>query len=173
LPLAERTRHSIFNKEHSRVCQSRILRNRFPGTRGKDMSDERLLEHIQNVESNPDSRVERDISRKVRSIINHLQNMLNTRQGSVMIADDYGIPDITNTHGEGINEMTNRIENSLQKAIEKYEPRLNNVRVQLLSKKEDVLVLRFKLEAVLVADNSTPVVLETVISPDGKVDVTD
>ena len=170
MPLAERTRHSIFDKG---TFTGLSAIGRSPSTRGKDMSDERLLERIQNVESNPDSRVERDISRKVRSIIKHLQNMLNTRQGSVMISDDYGIPDITNTHGEGINEMTKRIENSLQSAIAKYEPRLDCVRVKLLSKKEDVLLLRFKLEAVLISDNSTPVVLETVISPDGKVDVTD
>ena len=135
------------------------------------MFDERLLERIRNLESNPDTRVERSLTRKINSIINHLQNLLNTHQGNVLIADDYGIPDITNSHGEGITELTRRIENTLQQTILKYEPRLKNVRVELLSEKEDVLNMRFKLEAVLVHDNTTPVILETVVSADGKVDI--
>lgn len=135
------------------------------------MFDERLLERIRNLESNPDTRVERSLTRKINSIINYLQNLLNTHQGNVLIADDYGIPDITNSHGEGITELTRRIENTLQQTILKYEPRLKNVRVELLSEKEDVLNMRFKLEAVLVHDNTTPVILETVVSADGKVDI--
>ena len=136
------------------------------------MPDERLLERIQRIETNPDERVERDLTRKINSIISHLQRMLNTRQGSVPIGDDYGIPDITSSHGEGLTEMTQRIERTLQQAITKYEPRLEKVRVKLLSQKDDVLSLRFKLEAVLTTENATPVVLETVVSSEGKVNVT-
>jgi len=136
------------------------------------MADTRLLERIQYLEINPDTRVERNISRKVRSIINHLQNLLNTHQGSVLIADDYGIPDITNTHGESITEMTKRLENTLRGVIMKYEPRLSDVRVNLISQEENVLSIKFKLEAVLVEDNSIPLVLETVISSEGKVNIT-
>ena len=135
------------------------------------MFDERLLERIQHLESNPDARVNRDIARKVRSIMNHLQSLLNTHQGSVLIAEDYGIPDIINVHGESLTEMTRRIENTLQDVIMKYEPRLTGVRVSLLSQEDEVLSLRFKLEAVLIEDNSIPVVLETVISSEGKVNV--
>ena len=135
------------------------------------MADTRLLERIQYLESNPDARVERNTSRKIRSIINHLQNLLNTHQGSVLIADDYGIPDITNTHGESITEMTRRLENTLRGVIMKYEPRLSDVRVNLISQEENVLSIKFKLEAVLVEDNSIPLVLETVISSQGKVNI--
>ncbi len=137
------------------------------------MFDERLLERIRNLESNPDIRVERSLSRKVNSIISHLQNLLNTHQGSVLIADDYGIPDITNSHGEGITELTQRIENTLRQTILKYEPRLNKVQVKLLSENDDVLNMRFKLEAVLVDDNTTPVILETVVTSGGKVDISE
>ena len=137
------------------------------------MNDERLLERIRNLESNPDIRVERSLSRKVNSIINHLQNLLNTHQGSVLIADDYGIPDITNSHGEGITELTQRIENTLRQTILKYEPRLNKVQVKLMSEKDDVLSMRFKLEAVLVHDDTTPVILETVVTSGGKVDISE
>ena len=135
------------------------------------MPDERLLERIRILESNPETRTERSLSRKINSIISHMQNLLNTHQGSVLIADDYGIPDITNSHGEGITDLTRRIERTLQETILKYEPRLKNVRAKLLSEKEDVLNLRFKLEAMLVDENSTPVILETVVSAGGKVQI--
>jgi len=135
------------------------------------MNDERLLERIRNLESNPDTRVERSLTRKINSVISHLQNLLNTHQGSVLIADDYGIPDITNSHGEGITELTQRIENTLRQTILKYEPRLKKVQVKLLSENDDVLNMRFKLEAVLIDDNTTPVILETVVTSGGKVDI--
>ena len=135
------------------------------------MKEERLLERLQNTEKNPGSRIENDLPRKVNSIMGHLQNLLNTHQGSVPIADDYGIPDITNTQGESVTEMTRRIELTLQDVIKKYEPRLAKVKVMLISQKDEVLSLRFKLEAVLITENSTPVVLETVVSTGGKINV--
>lgn len=136
------------------------------------MYDERLLERLRSMENTPDARVERRYARMVNSIIGHLQRMLNTHQGSVPIADDYGIPDITNAPGEGFLETTKRIERTLQQVIMKYEPRLTNVRLSLLSDKDEVLTLRFKMEAVLMEDRSTPVVFETVVSSEGKVNVT-
>jgi len=135
------------------------------------MADERLLERLQHMEKNPELRGEGDLNRKINSIINHMQRLLNTRQGSVPIAEDYGIPDVTNSHGEGITELTQRIEKTLQNAILKYEPRLSKVHVKLLSESDDVLQLRFKLEAVLVTDNNSPIVLETIVSSEGKVNI--
>ena len=135
------------------------------------MPDERLLERIGILESNPDFRVERDVSREVQSIINHLQRILNTRQGCVLIADDYGIPDITNSPGENFTETTKRIEVIIHDVIMKYEPRLTGVIVEFFSEKDDVLTLRFKLKAILVQDKKTPVTFETVVSSEGRVNV--
>lgn len=137
------------------------------------MADERLLERIQNLESEPEARFERDISRHLHSIINHLQRVLNTRQGSVLIADDYGIPDITNSPGEGLTEMTRRIESTIQSVILKYEPRMANVRIKFLAQKGNVLSMCFKLEGVLVIDRSVPVVLETVVSSEGRFNISE
>jgi type VI secretion system protein len=136
------------------------------------MADERLLERIMHLESQPASRGEQNLSRQVDSVIGHLQRLFNTRQGNAPIALDFGIPDITNTTGEGITELTGRIEQELQRAIQKYEPRLRDVRVHLLSEHDDILTIRFKLEAVLTAGLHTPVVLETIVNAGGKVNVT-
>ncbi|HUU30247.1 MAG TPA: type VI secretion system baseplate subunit TssE [archaeon] len=137
------------------------------------MSEERLLIRIQNLESQPEARFERSVTLQINSIISHLQRMLNTRQGSVPIADDYGIPDITNSPGEGLTDMTRRIESTIQNVILKYEPRLTNVRVHFLAQKGDVLSMCFKLEGLLISDRSVPVVLETIVSSEGKFDVTE
>lgn len=136
------------------------------------MNDERLLERLRSMEDSPGARVERSHARLVNSVVNHLQRLLNTHQGSALIADDYGIPDITNSPGESFLETTKRIERTLQTVIMKYEPRLTNVRLTLLSDKDDVFSFRFKMEAVLMVDLTTPVVFETVVSSEGKVDVT-
>jgi type VI secretion system protein len=136
------------------------------------MSDERMLERLRRMEDAPDDRIERNVNRLIASVIGHLQRLLNTHQGSVPIAEDYGIPDITNSPGESFEDTTRRIEKTIQQVIMKYEPRLANVRLNLLSEKNDVLNVRFKMEAVLIQDRKTAVVFETVVSSDGKVNVT-
>lgn len=131
-----------------------------------------MLERLRHMEETPDDRVERNVNRLIASVIGHLQCLLNTHQGSVPIADDYGIPDITNAPGESFEDTTRRIEKTIQQVIMKYEPRLTNVRLKLFSDKSDVLNLRFKMEAVLIQDRKTSVVFETVVSSEGKVNVT-
>jgi len=142
------------------------------GIKVATMADERLLERIMRIESQPGTREGQSLSRQVDSVIAHLQRLLNTRQGNVPIAPDFGIPDITNTTGEGITELTIRIEQELRNAIQKYEPRLRDVSVHLLSEHDDILTIRFKLEAVLATSRNTPVVLETIVNAGGKVNVT-
>jgi len=136
------------------------------------MSDERMLERLRRMEEAPDDRIERNVTRLIASVIGHLQRLLNTHQGSAPIADDYGIPDITNAPGESFEDTTRRIEKTIQQVILKYEPRLTNVVLSIISEKNDVLNLRFKMEAVLIQDRKTSVVFETVVSSDGKVNVT-
>ncbi len=135
------------------------------------MFDERLMERLRSMEDNPESRMGRDLPRMINSVISHLQRLLNTHQGSVPIAPDYGVPDITNAPGEGFLEATQRIERTLQEVITKYEPRLSSVRLSLVSEREDVLSLRFKMAGLLVQDRNTRVVFETVVSSDGKINV--
>ena len=144
----------------------------FPPEAYRIMFDERMLERLRRMEEAPDDRVERNVNRLIESVILHLQRLLNTHQGSVPIADDYGIPDITNSPGESFDDTTRRIEKTIQQVILKYEPRLANVRMSVLSDKNDVLNLRFKMEAVLIQDRKTSVVFETVVNSDGKVNVT-
>ena len=135
------------------------------------MFDERLLERIYNLESKSQTRIKGNSSLRINSIINYLKKLLNTHQGSVLIADDYGIPDISNVAGESFDDMTKRIERVIQQVVTKYESRLSNVRVNVISDKEDVLTIRFRIDAVLTHDKTTPIFLETIVNTEGRIDV--
>jgi type VI secretion system protein len=66
--------------------------------------------------------------RRSRSIMDHLNRLFNTRQGSLPHLADYGLPDISEIYRkmpDGIDELRKAIE----KAILKYEPRLRKVKV--------------------------------------------
>jgi type VI secretion system protein len=66
--------------------------------------------------------------RQIVSIMDHLNRMFNTRRGGIPHLKDYGLPDISEIYRkmpEGIEELKAAIKNT----VEKYEPRLMNVRV--------------------------------------------
>ena len=65
---------------------------------------------------------------RVRSIMDHLNRLFNTRQGSLSHLDDYGLPDISEVYRrmpDGIEDLRDAV----RRAVERYEPRLKRVRV--------------------------------------------
>ncbi|MEN6615804.1 MAG: type VI secretion system baseplate subunit TssE [Syntrophorhabdus sp.] len=138
------------------------------------MYEERLTQRIRNLERKDSVASTDEFSYIVNSIINHLQRLLNTRQGSVDIGEDYGMPDFTNYQGLGITEDAKGIAETLKTMILKYEPRLGSAHVTYEPDKDDPLSLRFKLQTQIlnVRNQSVIVELETIISSEGKVRVT-
>ncbi len=133
------------------------------------MREERLLERIRELKRNPERRGGRDSKRIMDSVLSHLQKILNTRQGSVPIAHDYGIPDFTELLHE-YPESLRGVERAIRNTIQKYEPRLKAVRVNFLPQDDDVLVLRFQIIAKLaIEDENVPVYFESVVDTDGKI----
>jgi type VI secretion system protein len=137
------------------------------------MYEERLTERIRNLAKGVGRPGEKDASRVINSIINHLQRLLNARQGSVPIADDYGMPDFTSFLGENLADQAQNISDLIRGMILKYEPRLSNVQIIFTPDKDEVLSLRFKLQAEIVdiQEEKVALELETVISSDGKIRV--
>jgi type VI secretion system protein len=134
------------------------------------MREDRLLERIRTWEKEPAKRGSEDPGKIVDSVVRHLQRILNTRQGNVPIAEDYGIPDLLDflqTYPESVRE----IERALKLAIQKYEPRLQAVKVRLVPQEEDILSLRFQIVAKLSTETRRQVLFETLIDADGKIDV--
>lgn len=137
------------------------------------MLEETLLERIRSLGKNPGEKAVLDIQARMNSIVKHLKRMLNTRQGSVLIAEDYGMPDFTNYPGDDISEIAKELELALKHSILKYEPRLDKVAIRFEPGAEDILSLRFRLEASVFADRDRkiPVVFETVVRAGGNVEI--
>lgn len=114
-----------------------------------------------------------NVSREVESVIGYLQRLLNTRQGSSPIEDDFGIPDFTNVPGETISDTARDMERTIRQVIQKFEPRLANVRVTFVPQKDELMSLRFKIEASLGREKGVPVAFETVVSSEGRVKVSE
>jgi type VI secretion system protein len=135
------------------------------------MRDERLLERIYMLEKDPDRREGHDPARQINSILKHLQRVLNTKQGSVPIADDYGIPDFTDLPGAFSTGSTHEVEHIIKNVIEKYEPRLTKVRASFIAQEEEVLSLRFEIDAKLASGKNDPVSFETVVNAGGMINI--
>ena len=136
------------------------------------MKDERLLERIRNQEEDPGRRSTQDKRRLVASVLKHLQRILNTRQGSVVIAEDFGLPDITNFPSAYSADTLRDLEQAIRQVIMKYEPRLTGLRVGFAPSEENDFLLRFQIPAkVTVDEEESPVIFETVVDPDGRIRV--
>ena len=129
-----------------------------------------MSERIRAQERQPGRRGGRDRKLCVDSIIDHLQRILNTRQGNVLIADDYGVPDFLDflqTYPDSVRE----IEESIRSAIDKYEPRLSGASVTFIPREDDDLTLRFQIIAFLALEGDRQILFETVVDTDGRVRV--
>lgn len=132
------------------------------------MREHRLLDRIRVMAKNPSRRVTEDPKQLIRSVQEHLQRILNTRQGNVPIAEDYGIPDFTELMS-GYPESQRVIERAIRNTIERYEPRLQAVRVAILGEEKDSLTLSFQISArMLLREGKDSVVFDSVLDAGGR-----
>jgi len=132
------------------------------------MREERLTERIRSWKREPDRRGGHDPKQMIDSIIRHLERILNTRQGSVLIADDYGIPDFTNL-SSGFSDALRDLERTIRNTIQKYEPRLKSVRVKFIPQEETTLAVSFQIVGQLILEEEkNPITFQSVMDSDGK-----
>lgn len=138
------------------------------------MREERLLERVRNGERDLSRRGAEDPQRISDSVLEHLRRILNTRQGCVPIADDYGVPEFTEYLHLGA-EVYRELEKVLRTTIQKYEPRLKGVRVSFIPEEEGRLALRlqFQVVAKLTTDPRLQVQFETSIDGSGQIRLKD
>lgn len=133
------------------------------------MRERRLLDRIRYLDKNPSRRVSEDPRQTLYSVQEHLQRILNTRQGSAPISDEYGIPDFTNLIS-GYPQSKRAVERAIRNTIQKYEPRLQGVRIRFLPREEDMLTLSFQITAHLVLrDGKDPITFESVLDSGGHI----
>ena len=128
---------------------------------------------LERIDSGGDDiyNTEVDPGRVVGSIMRHLAKMLNVRQGSVTILPDYGIPDLNDmitSFPDGLVELRQAIKSSL----ENYEPRLSRIQVNHVKDEDDILSMKFEINAqLMVGDKPTPVSFKTVLRDGTRVDI--
>jgi len=136
------------------------------------MKELRLLERISRWEHGGERTNQTRVEILIQSVMEHLRRLLNTRQGSVQLDPEFGVPDFTNIAGGLAAGSTRDIEEAIRRMVVKYEPRLKSPRVRLRQPGNDVLSLSFTLEGVLEADQrAIPVQLSTTVGASGRVDV--
>lgn len=136
------------------------------------MRGRRLLERLASFESSPESRRGDDLPEVMASVQRHVAKLLNTRQGSVPLSPEYGIPDFTAVAGTFTPEAAPEVERAVARIVSRFEPRLRNVQVVYISPEQGSAVVQFRLTAKLHLENvETPVVFETVLRPDGRLEI--
>lgn len=135
------------------------------------MQKQRLLERIASLEAG--DVLQKKLSAEqvlIASIQAHLQRILNTRQGSVPIDSDFGVPDFTNLAGSFSVGSTSEMIKDLTRMISRYETRLIQPKITISTAESEVLSLNFQLEGfVSIADRQIPVRLATKVSASGKI----
>jgi type VI secretion system protein len=136
------------------------------------MRERRLLERIANWDDGAQRTNQTQVDVLVRSVLDHLARLLNTRQGSAQIDPNFGVPDFTNLAGGMAAGSTREIEDEIRRMVLKYEPRMKSPKITLNREQSDVLSIGFALEGVLdVDDREIPLQISTTIGSNGKIDV--
>ncbi|MER1967058.1 type VI secretion system baseplate subunit TssE [Castellaniella sp. GW247-6E4] len=118
------------------------------------MSNIRLFERLTMLEDPgraagmPQDRLLRD------SVARHLEQMLNTRAGSVPIDHEYGMPDMSNIAGSFALGTTESLSEAIIRQVARYEHRLRNARITVEQEQRDVITLRFELRGLLESEHS-------------------
>jgi type VI secretion system protein len=135
------------------------------------MTEERLLERLRTWKEEPRRRAREDPRRTIDSILRHLGRILNTKRGNVPIAEDYGVPDLTDFVSFDF-ESVGEIQRSLRQVIQRYEPRLKVLQVSFVPQEEGALSLHFEIAGRLAtSEGKIPVHFETIVDGNGRVSV--
>lgn len=125
-----------------------------------------LLERLADPDPGEQRTIRENTQRLVGSVMRHLQKMLNTRQGHVLIQPEYGMPDITDC-AEGAPEVLDRVRRAIKSSIEMFEPRLRRVKITHLPVGDD-LKLHFGITGQLVTEKEQIAVhFNTTVTPSG------
>ena len=108
----------------------------------------RLLKRIKHwEESGTISASEIDINEMMESVRDDLEKLFNTRRGTVLIDDDYGLPDFTHLMNGYSAPDVGEIERNLLALVRQYETRLSAVNLSYQEPGKSSMGLRFMLSA--------------------------
>lgn len=128
-----------------------------------------LLERLADPRADRPLTVNENTELLAESVLKHLQRMLNTRQGHVLVQPEYGMPDVTE-FVQTLPEMVNAVQKAIKNSIQKFEPRLRNPTITFVPAEFYQTELRFEITAELVTQKEeASVFFETEVSPSGEI----
>ena len=135
---------------------------------------ERLLKRFsQWEESNEASFDEADAGSLIESIRDDLEKLYNTKRGTVLIDENFGIPDFSYMLSGYTTPDVGAILQQLHLQTKQYEPRLSALNVTYVEQKKFPGKLQFQITAKLrVKENDMPFNVFALLSDDGSVSLT-
>ncbi|HCJ62166.1 MAG TPA: type VI secretion system baseplate subunit TssE [Alphaproteobacteria bacterium] len=132
------------------------------------MAEQTLIQRLRDrSQIDPHSHV--DTGLLLESVLEHLQRLFNTRQGSVATRDDYGLPDFNDLIVDRVQMMPSIIR-TMRQQIEKFEPRIHNVSVKHIPDPDKPLSLYFQVSGELKLDHDQEkITFETMFGSGGSV----
>jgi len=134
---------------------------------------DRLLKRIRAWSINESSSItDLDSNDLAQSIRNDLEKLYNTKQGTVLIDDKFGLPDFNDMlNGYGAPD-SERMQSAILKLTKKYEKRLSSIEIKDEDNKQKNSNLAFRLNAILLYKNqSLPFTAGMVLNDDGSTTV--
>ena len=134
------------------------------------MSEMHFFERLRALEADPGRRGRQNSDAVLNSIIWNLGKILNTRKGTVLLDPDFGLPDYTNFGASFSEETIGVLRRSMEKLVRRYEPRIQQLRIQPHQVLPDELELAFDIVGVVsMEDGALPVNMKTYILCNGEV----
>lgn len=134
---------------------------------------ERLLERIGSLASHEETRNLSRFEQMGGSIRAHLSRILRTRQKSVPILDDYGVPDLSNVAGSFESGSSIEIVRAILETVARYEPRLLSPRVRAHETTTELGTLRLEISGEIVVNGQNmPIQFPVVVRASGEVVLT-
>jgi len=136
------------------------------------MDSTRLLERIRHMGRSPHWQGNFDIEILQDSILRHLSQVLNARQGSAIISQEFGIPDFSTFTAAFDSKDIKRMEQNLHTVITRYEKRLKNLSITFAPSPDRPLSLLFHIEGEVAGHHQkTNISFQTILSSQGRVTI--
>ncbi len=133
--------------------------------------EQSLFERLQNPDAAGGYKLKINVNKAADSVLTHLRNMLNTRQGSVPTLPGYGLPDF-NDIASNFPDAIFELRRVIKQSIDHYEPRLSRVKVDYAKDEDKPLSMRYEITAQLsLGDDNANVWFETTLDSQGQVKV--
>ena len=135
------------------------------------MSQERLLKRIRRwSEDEEEGFSQPDLAVHISSLLDDLSKLYNTRQGTVVLDPEFGIPDFTSLMSNMSPPEVEKLTRAFILFTNKYEPRLKSLSIRFQQNEEDRGLIRFGVSSkIMYAENLTPLVFDILLQGDGSV----